>query len=147
MRVLMTTSGTPRIRVVAAVIAKGDKYLITQRRKTAVLAGLWEFPGGRVEAGETDEEALRRELLERLGARIEVHKPIAKRTHQYEGYGVDLILYDARFEPSATGEAEPALQTLRVADFRWVRSDEFERYPFPAADQATTDLLLGVKRS
>lgn len=136
----MTTSGTPRIRVVAAVISRDDKYLITQRRSTAVLAGLWEFPGGRVEGDESDEEALKRELLERLGATIEVGKAIAKRTHQYEGYGVDLVLYEARFP------AEPELKKLRVADFRWVRSDEFEHYPFPAADQATTDLLLGVKR-
>ncbi|MDX2019244.1 MAG: (deoxy)nucleoside triphosphate pyrophosphohydrolase [Deltaproteobacteria bacterium] len=139
----MSTSGTPRIRVVAAVISKDDTYLITQRRKTAVLSGLWEFPGGRVEGDESDEEALKRELLERLGATVEVGKAIAKRTHQYEGYGVDLILYEATFP---LGDAEPELKKLRVADFRWVRSDEFEHYPFPAADQATTDLLLGVKR-
>ena len=126
--------------MVAAVISRDDKYLITQRRSTAVLAGLWEFPGGRVETDETDEEALKRELVERLDATIEVGKPIAKRTHQYEGYSVDLVLYEATF-PS-----EPELKKLRVADFKWVRSDEFENYPFPAADQATTDLLLGVKR-
>ncbi len=136
----MTTSGTPRIRVVAAVISTKEKYLITQRRSTAVLSGLWEFPGGRVETGESDEDALKRELLERLGATIEVGKAIAKRTHQYEGYSVDLVLYEATFPQ------EPELKKLRVADFRWVKSDEFERYPFPAADQATTDLLLGVKR-
>ena len=137
----MTTSGTPRIRVVAAVISIKDKYLITQRRSTAVLSGLWEFPGGRVETGENDEDALKRELLERLGATIDVGKAIAKRSHQYEGYSVDLVLYEATFP-----EPEPELRKLRVADFRWVKSDEFERYPFPAADQATTDLLLGVKR-
>ena len=130
--------------MVAAVIAKDDTYLITQRRKTAVLSGLWEFPGGRVEGDESDEEALKRELLERLGAAIDVGKAIAKRTHQYEGYGVDLILYEGAFTES---DKDPELKKLRVADFRWVRSDEFERYPFPAADQATTDLLLGVKRS
>jgi len=139
----MSTSGTARIRVVAAVISKDDTYLITQRRKTAVLSGLWEFPGGRVENDESDEDALKREVLERLGAEVEVGKQIAKRTHQYEGYGVDLILYEASFP---VGVVEPELIKLRVADFRWVRSDEFEKYPFPAADQATTDLLLGVKR-
>lgn len=129
--------------MVAAVISKGETYLITQRRKSAVLSGLWEFPGGRVEGDESDEDALQREVLERLGALVDVGKQIAKRTHQYEGYGVDLILYEASFP---AGAAEPELSRLRVADFRWVRSEEFEKYPFPAADQATTDLLLGVKR-
>ena len=57
------------IRVVAAVIERDGRYLITQRRPTAVLPLLWEFPGGRVEAGETDTHALKREVLHRLGAR------------------------------------------------------------------------------
>ena len=55
------------IRVVAAVIENGGRYLITQRRPTAVLPLLWEFPGGRVEAGETDQDALQREVRHRLG--------------------------------------------------------------------------------
>jgi 8-oxo-dGTP diphosphatase len=124
--------------VVAAVIERDGKYLITQRRKTAVLPGLWEFPGGRVEAGENDEAALRREVLERLGVKVVVKGRIASRRHDYEGYSVDLNLYQAELEP---GEKPTA---LRVADFRWVGSTEFEKYPFPAADQATTDLLLGL---
>jgi 8-oxo-dGTP diphosphatase len=126
------------IRVVAAVIERDGKYLITQRRKTAVLPGLWEFPGGRVEAGENDEAALRREVLERLGVKVVVKARIASRRHDYEGYSVDLNLYEAELEP---GEKPAA---MRVADFRWVNSSEFEKYPFPAADQATTDLLLGL---
>jgi 8-oxo-dGTP diphosphatase len=126
------------IRVVAAVIERDGKYLITQRRKTAVLPGLWEFPGGRVEAGENDEAALRREVLERLGVKVVVKARIASRRHDYEGYSVDLNLYEAELEP---GEKPAA---MRVADFRWVNSGEFEKYPFPAADQATTDLLLGL---
>jgi 8-oxo-dGTP diphosphatase len=126
------------IRVVAAVIERDGKYLITQRRKTAVLPGLWEFPGGRVESGENDETALRREVLERLGVKVVVKGRIASRRHDYEGYSVDLNLYETELEP---GEKPAA---LRVADFRWVASTEFEKYPFPAADQATTDLLLGL---
>jgi mutator protein MutT len=59
------------IRVVAAVIEREVRYLITQRRPTAVLPLLWEFPGGRVEAGETDAAALKREVKHRLGVEIE----------------------------------------------------------------------------
>src|SRR4029077_16719635 len=80
----------PHLRVVAAVIARGDRYLITQRRPTAVLAGLWEFPGGKVEEGETDALALAREVRERVGVEVTVAACIGRRTHDYDGYSVDL---------------------------------------------------------
>lgn len=128
------------VRVVAAVIPRGDRYLITQRRPTAVLAGLWEFPGGKVEEGESEVDALKREVRERVGADVEVGACIARRTHDYDGYSVDLSLYQAKL----VGDAEP--QAVRVADCRWVKSSEFENYRFPAADQATMDLLLGFSR-
>jgi 8-oxo-dGTP diphosphatase len=133
-------SAHPHVRVVAAVIERDGKYLITQRRSTAVLPGLWEFPGGRVEEKESDETALRRELRERVGVDVEVKGRMAQRLHHYDGYSVELNLYQteilAGHEPKA----------LRVADFRWVASSEFEKYRFPAADQATMDLLLGFKQ-
>lgn len=128
------------VRVVAAVISREDRYLITQRRQTAVLAGLWEFPGGKVEDGESDAAALIREVRERVGVLVEVAACIARRTHEYVGYSVDLALYHA----TLLGSEEP--RPVRVADCRWARSVEFDQYPFPAADQATMDLLLGFKR-
>ena len=91
-----------QIRVVAAVIERDGNYLITQRRSTAVLPGLWEFPGGKVEPGETDEAALRREVRERLGVDVQVKARIASRHHQYEGYSVDLNLYQAVLEPDTS---------------------------------------------
>jgi 8-oxo-dGTP diphosphatase len=139
-KVLMANEDQPLVRLVAAVIEREGRYLITQRRASAVLPGLWEFPGGRVEQGESDEDALRRELLERLGTKVEVKNRIAHRVHNYRGYSVDLNLFQAAILPGQ----EP--QALRVAEVRWVPSSEFEKYPFPAADQATTDLLLGFRR-
>ncbi len=136
----MSPENLPHVRLVAAVIEHGGRYLITQRRPTAVLPGLWEFPGGKVEEGETDEVALKREMRERVGVEVEVKNRIAQRTHHYQGYSVDLQLYSATIQP------DQELRALRVAEFRWVASEEFEKYPFPAADQATTDLLLGIKR-
>jgi 8-oxo-dGTP diphosphatase len=130
----------PHLRVVAAVIGRSERYLITQRRPSAVLAGLWEFPGGRVEEGETDAAALLREVRERVGVEVTVGVCIGRRTHDYNGYSVDLALYQAEI----VGAAEPT--AVRVADCRWVASNEFENYRFPAADQATMDLLLGIKR-
>ena len=134
------TSPTPHVRVVAAVIERDGKYLITQRRSTAVLPGLWEFPGGKVEPGESDEHALRRELRERVGVDVEVNGRMAHRLHRYDGYSVELNLYQTNIRSGQEAQA------LRVAAVRWVASSEFENYPFPAADQATMDLLLGFKR-
>ena len=104
------------------------------------MAGLWEFPGGRVEEGETDAAALGREIQERVGVEVAVNQRMAHRIHTYQGYSVDLNLYQAEI----LGQAEP--RPMRVADARWVASRDFEQYPFPAADQATTDLLLGFRR-
>lgn len=125
------------VRVVAAVIRKDDKYLITQRREVAVLPLKWEFPGGRVEPGEKDEDALRREVRERLAVDVAVEGKLGERRHQYKGYTVELALYAVRL----LGEE---LRKAHVRDFRWVGSNEFDQYEFPAADQATMDALLGM---
>jgi 8-oxo-dGTP diphosphatase len=66
----------PRIRMVAVLIERDGRYLITQRSPPAVLAGLWEFPGCKVEAGETDETALRRELPARLAIDVDVSEEL-----------------------------------------------------------------------
>ena len=88
---------SPRtIRVVAAVIERDGRYLITQRRPSAVLPLLWEFPGGRVEDGETDADALRREVKHRLDVNIDPGQLISFVSHPYEHYVVDLYLYECR---------------------------------------------------
>lgn len=125
------------IRVVAAVVEKDGRYLITQRRGTAVLPLMWEFPGGRVEAGETDANALKREVNHRLGATIECGKLISFVSHPYENYTVDLFLYECRL-------VTEKLDALAVNAFKWVASHEFEEYPFTPADEASMNKLLGV---
>ena len=131
-------STAPRtIRVVAAVLERDGKYLITQRRATAVLPLMWEFPGGRVEPGETDAQALKREVMHRLGAEIEVGKLISFVSHPYEHYVVDLFLYDCTLESAH-------LEPRAVTDYKWVASAEFDQYPFTPADEASMNKLLGV---
>lgn len=137
-------SGTQRtrtIRVVAAVLEQDGKYLITQRRGTAVLPLMWEFPGGRVEAAETDQQALKRELLHRLGVGIEVGKLISFVSHPYEHYVVDLFLYECTLDAQSQTQT---LQPLAVNAFKWVASNEFDQYPFTPADEASMNKLLGV---
>lgn len=128
------------IRVVAAVLERHGAYLITQRRTTAVLPLMWEFPGGRVEAGETDQQALKRELLHRLGADIEVGKLISFVSHPYEHYTVDLFLYEC----SLTSGDPSVLHARNVNAFKWVPSSDFDQYPFTPADEASMNKLLGV---
>jgi 8-oxo-dGTP diphosphatase len=127
----------PSIRVVAAVIERGGRYLITQRRAEAVLPLLWEFPGGRVETGETDAAALKREVLHRLGVDVTPGQLISFVNHPYEKYSVDLHLYECELS-----SGEPA--AVNVSDFRWVASSEFDRYEFTPADELSMSKLLGV---
>jgi 8-oxo-dGTP diphosphatase len=130
-------SGQRTIRVVAAVLEKDGRYLITQRRATAVLPLMWEFPGGRVEEGETDGQALKREVRHRLGAEIECGKLISFVSHPYEHYVVDLFLYECRL-------ISQSLDPRAVHAFKWVTSAEFDQYPFTPADEASMNKLLGV---
>jgi 8-oxo-dGTP diphosphatase len=127
----------PVIRVVAAMIEDRGRYLITQRRPTAVLPSLWEFPGGRVEDGETDEAALAREVLHRLGVSVEVGQLVSFVRHPYERYTIELHLYECKL---ASGQPSKR----NVFDFAWVQSDEFEHYPFTPADELSVAKLLGL---
>ena len=132
-----SSSAARTIRVVAAVLERDGKYLITQRRGSAVLPLMWEFPGGRVEAAETDQQALKRELLHRLGVGIEVGKLISFVSHPYEHYVVDLFLYECTL-------LTESLEPRAVNAFKWVASSEFDQYPFTPADEASMNKLLGV---
>lgn len=127
----------PTVRVVAALVAHDNAYLITQRRLNAVLPLLWEFPGGKVEAGEDDESALRRELRHRLDVEIDVGRLISFVSHAYERYIVDLYLYGCTI---ASGDPHER----NVNAFRWVESKDFEKYGFTPADERSMSQLLGI---
>lgn len=126
-----------RIRVVAAMIELEGRYLITQRRTSAVLASLWEFPGGRVEEGENDSQALIREVRHRLGVGVDVGKLVSFVRHPYQNYTVDLHLYDCRLD---SGQPE----SLNVQEYAWATSEEFENYAFTPADETSMAQLLGL---
>lgn len=127
----------PTVRVVAAVIERDGSYLITQRRPSAVLPLMWEFPGGRVEDDESDGAALQREVRHRLGVEIEPGQLISFVSHPYERYVVDLFLYECRIT-----EGEP--RAVNVNGFTWVPSADFDQYPFTPADELSMNKLLGM---
>ena len=126
-----------KIRVVAAMIDNGGRYLITQRRPTATLPLLWEFPGGRVEEGESDEAALARELREEMGIQVDVLERTMHVEHSYPDYDIDFRVYRCR---TVSGE----IKHVKVHDHRWVDPRDLDKYEFPAADEKTVALLLDL---
>ncbi len=134
---MASDSNVPTIRVVAAVIGRDDKYLITQRRPKAALPMRWEFPGGRVEENESDASALTREVEHRLGVTVAVGEMISFVRHPYDSYVVDLYLYEATIR-----QGEP--EAKAVHSFRWVTSDEFDGIDFTPADETSMAALLGI---
>ena len=125
----------PHIRVVAARIEREGRFLITQRNAHAVLPLLWEFPGGRVEAGESDADALRRELLENLGIEAQIESLSMHVCHEYERYHLDMLVYHASVTETPVAKS--------VNDVQWVLPSQFGDYTFPGADQQTVDALIG----
>lgn len=129
------------IRVVAAVIDHEGRYLITQRNSNAVLPGLWEFPGGRIEPDEEETAALTREVRGRIGVEVIVGTKLGEQVHEYTNYQVQLTMYSCKLP----AEARPYPAT--VADLRWVASRELLDYDFPPADEKTMSKLLGLVRN
>lgn len=133
--------GKEVIRVVAAVIEHEGRYLITQRNANAVLPLLWEFPGGRLEPGESETTCLLREVRGRIGVEVVVGHKLGEHVHEYSNYTVNLTMYSCKLP----AEARPYPAT--VADLRWVTSREFLDYDFPPADEKTMSKLLGLVRN
>lgn len=124
-----------RLRVVAALLERGDAVLAQRRPLHKAQGGLWEFPGGKVEPGEGDEEALARECLEELGVRIRVGARVWETRHAYPDREVHLLVYRARIE----GDGEPrAHDAERLA---WIARGELADHPFCEADLPLLSLL------
>lgn len=118
--------------VAAALIRRGDKVLLARRRPGDAQGGLWEFPGGAVEAGESLPECLARELAEELGIDVAVGEEVAAVTHRYGALMVELHLLGAKI---TRGEPSP----LGCAEVRWVSPCELQSLELAPADR----LLLG----
>jgi 8-oxo-dGTP diphosphatase len=123
------------IVVVAAVIEEGGAYLVTRRQKGVHLAGLWEFPGGKIDEGETHHAALAREIREELDTAIDVGDLVFHVTHPYDDRTVALYFYRCTLK----GEARPLLGQ----EMRWVPRAELATLGFPPADEALIKLLTG----
>ena len=124
------------LRVVAAEVERNGQFLITQRREQAIFPLYWEFPSGKVEKGETDEDALCRELEERLGVKVNVGSCTMFVKQQHDDYTLDFYVYQCELPSDQTPRA------LKVLNWKWVHPHEMESYPFPPADAQTTRRLI-----
>jgi 8-oxo-dGTP diphosphatase len=125
--------------VAAALIDADRRVLIARRPEGKPLAGLWEFPGGKVDAGERPETALIRELAEELGIAVEEAclAPLTFASHTYEHFHLLMPLYVCRrWHGMVTGRNAQAL--------KWVRPQNLRDYPMPAADAPLIPALLDL---
>jgi 8-oxo-dGTP diphosphatase len=113
--------------VTAAIIRKQGCVLLARRSPGEKLAGFWEFPGGKVEVGETAEDSLARELFEELGIEARIGKRVAENSHQYEHGNFRIVAYLVDW---ISGELRPNVHD-RV---EWVRIDDIDRYQLLPAD-------------
>ncbi len=117
-----------RIRVVAALILRGNDVLVSRRRDRPRKPGLWEFPGGKIERGETEHAALIRELQEELAVDSTPGALYARVEHRYADLEVELSLFRTEIPLDAAPRA------LEAAEVRWVPRGELPSLPFLEAD-------------
>jgi 8-oxo-dGTP diphosphatase len=122
------------IEVAVGLVSRDGRYLIARRKPGVHLAGFWEFPGGKREAGETLEECLRRELFEELSICIDVPIPFQIIRHQYAEKTVELHFFHCRIE---TGDAT----AIDCTEVRWVWPHELGDFTFPPADRPIIEAL------
>lgn len=123
--------------VVAALIFSGERFLICQRPAHKSCGLLWEFVGGKVEPGETKEQALVRECREELGIGITVEDEFTQVIHTYPDITVHLTLYRARIEDGTP-------QLLEHADLCWITAAEISEYTFCPADKEILERLTAL---
>ncbi len=122
--------------IAIAVVEHEGRYLIGQRPAGVPLAGLWEFPGGKIEPGETPEAAAKRECLEETGLQVAPHKRYPSEVHEYEHGAVELNFVGCQPRGSSLDPRAP---------FRWATQEELASYDFPAGNRRLLDRLLSAE--
>jgi 8-oxo-dGTP diphosphatase len=124
------------IDVTAAILFSGKKLLIAQRNKQSFMGGKWEFPGGKIEKGETGKECLAREISEEFGAEIEVGKLLTKVEYEYNG------VMNVRLHPYFCKVKKGTLKVLEHENIAWVLPMQLKKYDLVPADKEIAMILL-----
>lgn len=127
----------PTTIVVAAVVEEEDAFLVTRRPDGVHLAGLWEFPGGKIDPAESHADALRREMREELDTDVDVLDLVFETTHTYPERTVTLFFYNCvlRHRP----------RPLLGQEMRWVKRPELAALGFPPADEELIRMLTAER--
>jgi 8-oxo-dGTP diphosphatase len=133
----MTIRRAHWIPVVTALISRDGKLLVGRRPEDRSLPGLWEFPGGKIELGESPESALWRELNEELGIDAEIGGLAMATTHNYGQTGIILLFYHVHFWK---GE----LRSKHHAELKWATPGDLRQWPLPDANRKILDRLLAL---
>ncbi|MCB0412318.1 MAG: (deoxy)nucleoside triphosphate pyrophosphohydrolase [Bdellovibrionales bacterium] len=123
------------IPVSTGLIRRESKVLVGQRPEGHSLAGVWEFPGGKIEIGETPQEALQRELREELGIEAEVGALKFSTSHSYNDTGIILLFFEVRFWQ---GEIKP----VHHVNLKWIEPEELKNMTLPEANQKVLKDIL-----
>jgi len=127
-----------KLLVVAAFLRDSQgRILLARRPPGKVRAGLWEFPGGKVHAGESPEEALRRELREELGLEARIGRELARLTHTYPDLTIELLLFEAFTEDTP--------RAREGQEWGWFSPQEIEKLDLAAADRKLCSQLSGER--
>lgn len=128
------------INVVAAIIKNGEgKILITQRNLKKSQGGLWEFPGGKIEKGETREEAIIREIKEELTIEINVESYLGEKVFEYPEKSINLIALNCRVKSGN-------IYLTEHEEARWVKKEELNSFEFAPADIFIVKKLQGIEK-
>lgn len=130
----------PHYEIGAGIIWKRGRILIQRRPPQGLLGGLWEFPGGKRERGETIAECVRREVREELGIEVKVGEEFAVVDHGYSHFTITLHAF-------ACEHVRGRVRLLHATAFKWARPEELKEYAFPAANRRIIDRVLEGKRS
>lgn len=129
---------TTKIEVSAAVILRRNKIYIQKRKIGGLMGGLWEFPGGKFESGESAEQCLHREIKEELGVGLHIDEKLMTVKHSYTRFRVTLHVFLCRVR---SGRISPT----QCEEWNWVKADELDTHPFPAANVKIIKKLVSGK--
>ncbi len=124
----------PHYRIAVGIVERGGKILISKRRPDTHQGDLWEFPGGKVRAGESPEQAVVREMREELGVGVRVDRLYARVEHEYPDRAIELLAYRCVLE-----EGKPT--PIHCAACEWVALAGLNRFSFPEANQTIVKRL------